>query len=87
MSLHDGGDANDWFFVAMAHQDLGSHAEALRWFDRADRWTIDKAYFHIELRTIRYEAAAHLGLPRPSDEYLMRLRNEILSLPDAPTDH
>ena len=43
MDLHNGGDANDWFFVAMAHHDLGNHAEARRWLDRADRWTIENA--------------------------------------------
>ena len=70
MALHNGGDGFDWFFVAMAYQDLGQRAEARRWFDRADRWTLDEAYFHIELRNVRNEAAAYLGLPSPSEEYL-----------------
>ncbi len=87
MALHSGGDGFDWFFVAMAHQDLGHHAEARRWFDRADRWTVDEWYFHIELRSIRNETAAYLDLPSPSYDDLGRLRDEVLSAPANRSDH
>ena len=82
-ALHQGGDGFDWFFVAMAYQDLGQHPEARRWFDRADRWTIDESYFHIELRNIRDEAAVRLGLPNSSEDYLRLLRHEIRSRPSG----
>ena len=62
MAINNGGDGFDWFFVAMAYHDLGRHLEARQWFDKADRWTIDESYFHIELRNVHNEAAAYLGL-------------------------
>jgi tetratricopeptide (TPR) repeat protein len=86
MALHKGGDGFDWFFVAMAYQELGQDAEARRWFDRADRWMTDESYYHVEMRNIRNEAAACLGLPSSSDDYLGLLRHEILSRPAGPSD-
>ena len=38
LALRDGGDAFDWFFLAMAHQRLGHKDEARTWYDRADAW-------------------------------------------------
>jgi tetratricopeptide (TPR) repeat protein len=85
MVLHKGGDGFDWFFVAMAYQELGQDAEARRWFDQADRWMTDESYYHVEMRNIRNETAACLGLPSSSDEYLGLLRHEILSRPAGPS--
>ena len=50
-------------------------------------WTVDDWYFHIELRNIRNEAAAYLGIPSPSYDDLGRFRDEILSAPANPSDH
>src|SRR5262249_28855967 len=38
MKLSEGGDGSDWFFVAMAHWQLGNKPEARRWYDRAVAW-------------------------------------------------
>lgn len=38
VELGKGGDANDWYFLAMAHWRLGEKDEARKWFDRADAW-------------------------------------------------
>ena len=39
MTLRQGGDVFDWFFLAMAHWQLGHKEEARRWYDRAVQWT------------------------------------------------
>jgi serine/threonine protein kinase/tetratricopeptide (TPR) repeat protein len=38
MRLHQGGDATDWLFLAMAHQKLGHDAEARKWYAQAVQW-------------------------------------------------
>src|SRR5262249_38530501 len=38
MELRQGGDSNDWFFLAMAHWQLGQKDKAREWYDRAVRW-------------------------------------------------
>jgi hypothetical protein len=38
MKLSGGGDGSDWFFVAMAHWQLGNKPEARRWYHRAVAW-------------------------------------------------
>ena len=38
MELRKGGDANDWFFLAMAHLKQDQKAEARKWYDRAVAW-------------------------------------------------
>jgi tetratricopeptide (TPR) repeat protein len=38
MELRAGGDALDWFFLAMAHRKLGDTDEARKWFDQAVDW-------------------------------------------------
>jgi serine/threonine protein kinase/Flp pilus assembly protein TadD len=38
MELRAGGDAFDWFFLAMAHWKLGDHAEARKRYDQAVQW-------------------------------------------------
>jgi hypothetical protein len=62
MELRDGGDAFDWFFVAMAHWKLGKQEEARRWFDKAVEWTHANRPNHEELRRFRAEAAELLGV-------------------------
>ena len=35
MALQGGGNANDWFLLAMAHWQKGDKDEACKWFDKA----------------------------------------------------
>jgi len=65
--LSNGGDAQDWFFLAAIHQQQGDRAQARRWYDRAVAWVRqnpggDKAQA-AELREFRDEVARVLGLP------------------------
>jgi tetratricopeptide (TPR) repeat protein len=64
LELSNGGDAADWFFLAMAHWRLGHHDEARAWYDKAVAWKArnrpqDK---NEELSRHRVEAEALLGL-------------------------
>jgi hypothetical protein len=36
--LRAGGDAADWFFLAMTHRKMGDPTEARKWHDRAVQW-------------------------------------------------
>src|SRR5262249_32736190 len=38
MELRNGGDAFDWFFLAMAHWKQGAKDDARKWYDRAVEW-------------------------------------------------
>ncbi len=38
MALSKGGDANDWFFLAMARWQLGDKTDSRKWYDRAVPW-------------------------------------------------
>lgn len=62
MERGQGGDGKDWFFLAMAHWQLGEKDKARAWYDRAvpclDRNPPDVE----ELRRFRAEAAERLGL-------------------------
>src|SRR5262249_23528724 len=64
MSLHEGGDSSDWFFLAMTHRRLGSANEAQKWFDRAVQWMDRNKPHDEELRRFRAEAAALLAEAR-----------------------
>jgi tetratricopeptide (TPR) repeat protein len=65
MQLQKGGDAADWFFLAMAHWRSGDKGKARRWYDRAVAWAEKNRPKDEELGRIRAEAAALLGLPGP----------------------
>jgi WD40 repeat protein len=60
--LRDGGDSFDWFFLAMAHWQLGSQAEARKWYDQASAWMEKNAPQDEELRRFRTEAEELLGI-------------------------
>ena len=60
MRLRDGGDANDWYFLAMAHQRLGDPEGARKWFEKAGAWVKEKAPDNEELKRFRSEAEALL---------------------------
>ncbi|HZN66213.1 MAG TPA: tetratricopeptide repeat protein [Tepidisphaeraceae bacterium] len=50
-----GGDAGQWFWLSMAHSQLGSKDEARHWYDRAVEWT--ERNDSPELARVRAEAA------------------------------
>jgi len=61
MSLRDGGNSYDWFFLAMAYSRLGERDKAQTWFDRAVQW-MDSHRPHDEaLRGFRAEAEAMMA--------------------------
>jgi uncharacterized protein HemY len=66
MLLRKGGDSNDWFFLAMAHWQLGDKEQARKGYDQAVRWMDKNNPQDEELRRFRAEAGSLLGLPEPS---------------------
>jgi serine/threonine protein kinase/tetratricopeptide (TPR) repeat protein len=64
MELGNGGDAIDWFFLAMAHWRLGRRNEARDWYDKAAAWDAKNLGRpeKEELLGFRAEAAALLGV-------------------------
>jgi WD40 repeat protein/serine/threonine protein kinase/Flp pilus assembly protein TadD len=72
MELGKGGDAGDWFFLAMAHWRLGDKEQARQWYDKAVPWMEKNKPQDDELRRFRAEAEALLGikdfLPRDGKE-------------------
>jgi tetratricopeptide (TPR) repeat protein len=56
MSLRKGGDPFDWFFLAMAHWQLGGRGEARKWYDQAVQWMEKNRPKDDELRRFRAEA-------------------------------
>ena len=57
VSLSNGGDSNDWFFLAMAHWRLGDNDLARKWYNQAIVWMDKNQSKHEELRRFRAEAA------------------------------
>jgi tetratricopeptide (TPR) repeat protein len=62
MELNQGGDSSDWFFLAMAHWQLGQKEQARTWYDKAIAWMEKHQQQNEELRRFRAEAAALLGI-------------------------
>jgi superkiller protein 3 len=62
MQLRNGGDSNDWFFLAMAHWRLGEEDEARQWFDRAVQWMDKNMPAGRDLGHFRAEAAQLLNV-------------------------
>jgi tetratricopeptide (TPR) repeat protein len=58
--LRSGGDSAEWFFLAMAHWQLGEKQQARAWYDRAMRWMDEKQPRDEKLRRWRAEAVALL---------------------------
>ncbi|HLJ96409.1 MAG TPA: protein kinase [Gemmataceae bacterium] len=55
---------NDWFFLAMAHWQLGDREKARHWYECAVQRMDKSRPWDAELRRFRTEAAALLGLPK-----------------------
>ncbi len=63
--LRGGGDSSDWFFLAMAHWQLGHKDEAREWYDKAVDWMDKNQPKNEEFRRFRAEAAELLGITQP----------------------
>jgi tetratricopeptide (TPR) repeat protein len=65
LSLLQGGDSFEWFFLAMAHWQQGRERLARQWYDRAVEWMEKSKPQDVELQCFRDEAAHLLGSPVP----------------------
>ncbi|HET6880872.1 MAG TPA: protein kinase [Pirellulales bacterium] len=61
MELRKGGDAFDWFFLAMAHCQQGDKKQAGKWYDQAVAWMEKNHPNDEELSRFRAEATELLG--------------------------
>jgi tetratricopeptide (TPR) repeat protein len=66
--MRGGGDAYDWFFLAMAHAQLGHKQESREWYDKAVEWMEESRPTDVELVRFRAEGAGLLGPPSPTDK-------------------
>jgi serine/threonine protein kinase/tetratricopeptide (TPR) repeat protein len=62
MGLQSGGNAEEWYFLAMAHWQRGENDEARSWLDKAVAWTDRRQPRDDDLRRVRDEATALIGL-------------------------
>jgi serine/threonine protein kinase len=70
MQLRKAGDSFDWFFLAMAHWQLGHQDQARIWYDRAVAWMDTNRTTDDQLRRFRAEASALFGVPElPADVF------------------
>lgn len=60
MSLRDGGDSMDWFFLAMAEWQLSNKDAARQWYEKAVDWLEKNSPNDGELMRFRAEAAERL---------------------------
>ena len=67
MERSNGGDGNDWFFLAMAHWQLGDKPQGRSWYDKAVPWMEKNQPKNEELIRFRAEAAALLGVNEKKD--------------------
>jgi eukaryotic-like serine/threonine-protein kinase len=58
----DGGDSFQWFFLAMAHWQVGNKEQARKWYDRAVDWADRIRPADAQLLHFRAEAAELLGM-------------------------
>ncbi len=65
MAMRKGGDALDWFIMAMALAQKGDEVKAAPWFDKAVEWTKQKDVQNLNLRQFWAETAKLLGRPGP----------------------
>jgi tetratricopeptide (TPR) repeat protein len=66
MDLRRGGDSSDWFFLAMAHWQLGDKNEASKRYDQAVQWLEKNQPKNEELGRFRAEAENLLRIERKS---------------------
>ncbi|MHB8974423.1 MAG: protein kinase domain-containing protein [Pirellulaceae bacterium] len=63
MELRSGGNPCDWYFLTMAHWQLGNKDEARQWYDKAAAWMDKNKPNDEELLRFRAEAAELLATP------------------------
>jgi serine/threonine protein kinase/Flp pilus assembly protein TadD len=66
MSLRNGVESDDFFFMAMAEWQLGRRTEAKTWYDKAVAWMDKNQPTDPELAHFRAEAAELLRIPPPN---------------------
>jgi tetratricopeptide (TPR) repeat protein len=62
LSLPGDADAEEWFFLALAHLQTGERAQALSWLGKATRWMEQRTPRDNALRRLHAEATTLLGL-------------------------
>jgi tetratricopeptide (TPR) repeat protein len=62
MEITGGGDAREWYWVALAYDHLDETEQAREWFDKADRWRELNMPNNIQLRFLHNETASQLEL-------------------------
>jgi tetratricopeptide (TPR) repeat protein len=63
MALGDGGDAYDWYFLAMAYWKTGDQETARTWYDRAVAWSDRNRPESEELQRFHAEASTLIASP------------------------
>jgi tetratricopeptide (TPR) repeat protein len=71
MQFRNGGDGTDWFFLAMAHWQLGEKEQARQHYDKAVEWMKKNRPNDEELRRFQAEAADLLGIQDPQAAELL----------------
>jgi uncharacterized protein HemY len=61
MRINQGGEATDWFFLAMAHWRLGDKDQGRTWHQKAIQWMDKQKSQDEELRQFRAESAQLLA--------------------------
>jgi serine/threonine protein kinase/tetratricopeptide (TPR) repeat protein len=64
MEVRKGGDSFDWFFLAMAHWQLGQRDEARKWYKKSVEWMEKNNPRDEELIRFRAEAEGLLGVKK-----------------------
>ena len=68
VTLRDGGDPWDWFFLAMAEHQRGNLEASQEWYDKAVAWTKSQnSRTQFRVRLISAEAASMLDTGSPSN--------------------
>ena len=61
MDLHSGGNAYDWYFLALALWNQGRQEKARAWLEKADGWAEANAHDSTELARLRAEVVAAMA--------------------------
>src|SRR5262249_31945811 len=75
--LRKGGDAFDWFCLAMAHEQTGNLDEGRKWYERAVKWMLKNAPQNAELRRFRLEVLDGGVAKWPSNVQILRERGDL----------
>ena len=67
MQLRQGGDSYDWFFLAMAHWQLGDKQQSRKWYEKAVQGMEKNQFNDNEIRRFRAEAEQLLGITKKTD--------------------